>query len=100
MATSLTSSPGTRAPPSSTYRVLVACELRDQLKTAPPALRGTLLGMVAVLRVDPLHRSFAFETRLVGEHYRMAMLPGGGGFLGYLVLEDLRVLLLLNLGLA
>jgi hypothetical protein len=83
--------------PSSAYRVLVARPLLEQLRAAPPALRGMVAGVVAVLRIDPLAPTFAFDVRPLGDIYRMAIVPGGRASLGFSVLPDRGVIMLLQL---
>jgi hypothetical protein len=96
VATTLTSSPGTTPQPNSTYRVLVSRALRDKLRASPPPLKGFLAGAVAVLRVDPVAPTFAFEVKPIGDFYRMVSLPAGHGFLGFTVVPGQRVVLLLD----
>jgi hypothetical protein len=78
-----------------TYRVLATQAVRDQLRDAPPGLQGYVAGVVAVLRVDPVAVSAAFETR-TDEDARTALLAGGRGFLNYWVVERAKVVILLN----
>jgi hypothetical protein len=83
--------------PSSAYRVLVARPLLEQLRAAPPPLRGLIAGIIAVLRIDPIAPTFAFEVRPLGETYRMAIVPGGRASLGFAVVADRGVVMLLHL---
>jgi hypothetical protein len=77
--------------------VLVARPLRDQLWAASPPLRGLVAGIVAVLRVDPLAPTFAFEIRALGDTYRMVLLPGGRVSLGFAVIPERGIVMLLHL---
>ena len=77
------------------YRVIATQAVRDQLRGAPPELQGYVAGVVAVLRVDPIAVSQAFETR-VDDDVRTALLAGGRGFINYWVIERRQVVILLN----
>jgi len=77
--------------------VLVSRLLRERLRGAPPPLRGYLAGVVSVLRVDPYASTVAFETYAIGEAYRLAMFPGGHGYLGYTVVVERGTVLLTHL---
>ena len=96
MATTLTSYLGRTPQPSSAYRVLVARALHDRLRAAPPQLKGFLSGVVSVLRVDPFAATFAFDARAIGELYRMISLPAEHGFIGFTVIPEKRIVLLLD----
>ncbi len=78
------------------YRILAARSAWEQLADAPPAVRGNVTGIVAVLRVDPVVGSVAFTTRLVGEMHR-ALLAGERGVLTYQVIVWRQVVILLDL---
>jgi lactoylglutathione lyase len=79
-----------------TYRVLAARRVRDQLREAPPELRGYVDGIVAFLRVDPTAASVAFVL-VGGSDYKTIIFAEGRGFLGYHVLEEQRVVVLVDL---
>jgi hypothetical protein len=80
---------------SLTYRVLAARRVGEQLRGAPPELRGYVDGIVAFLRVDPAAASVAFV--LVGGSDYKTILAEGRGFLGYHVFEAQRVVVLVDL---
>lgn len=75
------------------YRVLLADQVRAQLRDAPAQLQGYLDGIVAFLRVDPTSASAAFPV-IRGEDYRTIVFADGRGFLDYEVFEDLRVVVI------
>jgi hypothetical protein len=50
-----------------TYRVLTARKVREQLKDAPPELRGYVDDVVALLRVEPTAASVAFLYQVFEE---------------------------------
>ena len=77
------------------YRILATPRAWEQLAAAPPAVRGTVAGIVAVLRVDPVVGSVAFTTRLVGEVHR-ARLAGERDVLTYQVIVWRQLVILLD----
>jgi hypothetical protein len=77
------------------YRVLATPAVREQLRNAPPELQGYAAGVVAVLRVDPLAVTAAFETR-TDDEVHTALLAHGRGFLNYWIVEPAQVVILLN----
>jgi hypothetical protein len=86
---------GKRSPQSLAYRVVAQQAFRDQLHDAPSELQGYIAGVVAVLRVDPVAVSAAFETRY-DDDVRTPLFPRGRGFLNYWVIERRRAVILLN----
>jgi len=92
---SQTWSRGRRSPQSLAYRVVAQPAVRDQLYDAPAELQGYIAGVVAVLRVDPVAVSAAFETRY-DDDVRTALFAGGRGFLNYWVIERRHAVILLN----
>jgi hypothetical protein len=88
-------SPGKRSPQSLAYRVVAQQAVRDQLHDAPPELQGYIAGVVAVLRVDPVAVSAAFETRYDND-VRTALFAAGRGFLNYWVIERRHAVILLS----
>jgi hypothetical protein len=86
---------GRRSPQSLAYRVVAQQAVRAQLHDAPAELQGYIAGVVAVLRVDPVAVSAAFETRY-DDDVRTALFAGGRGFLTYWVIERRRAVILLN----
>ena len=77
------------------YRVVAQQAVRDQLNDAPPELQGYIAGVVAVLRVDPVAVSAAFDTRDDND-VRTALFAAGRGFLNYWVIERRHAVILLN----
>ncbi len=78
------------------YRIVATQAVGEQLRGAPPQLQGYVAGIVAVLRVDPTTASAAFHARVVDDA-RVAVFAGGRGFLSYWVLQDDKVVVLLDL---
>jgi hypothetical protein len=78
------------------YRVVAAQAVREQLRGAPAQLQGYVAGIVAVLRVDPTTASAAFHAQILDDA-RVAVFAAGRGFLSYWVLEDDKVVVLLDL---
>ena len=79
-----------------TYRVLTARKVCEQLKGAPPQLRGYVDGIVAFLRTDPASASVAFVL-LGGPDYKTIVFAEGRGFLDYHIFEEQRVVVLVDL---
>jgi hypothetical protein len=77
------------------YRVVAQPAVREQLNEAPAELQGYVAGVVAVLRVDPVAVSAAFETRF-DDDLRTALFAGGRGFLNYWVIERRHAVILLS----
>jgi len=78
------------------YRVLVPSSVRRQLADAPPTVRGQVDGTVAVLRVEPVAPSAAFQARTAGE-VCSTLVAGGYGVLTWQVIVWRRVVVVLNL---
>jgi hypothetical protein len=78
------------------YRILTTQRTLEQVAAAPPAVWGNVVGIVAVLRVDPVAATVAFTTRLVGEVHR-ALLAGERGVLTYQVIVWRQLVILLDL---
>ena len=78
------------------YRVLATQRTLEQLAAAPPAIRGHVAGILAVLRVDPVVSSVAFAAQLVGEVTR-ALLAGETAALTYQVVVWRQLVILLDL---
>jgi hypothetical protein len=77
------------------YRVLVIPSVLAQLRDAPPQLQGLCVGIVAFLRVDPATVNVAFPV-IAGPEFRTVVFDGGRAFLDYEVLEEYRVVILLD----
>ena len=80
-----------------TYRVLVTQRVRRQVRDAPPLLAGSVAGIIAVLRVDPIEASVMFRRRRLGDAGSRMTFGAAGGLLTYWVLEAERILVLLDL---
>jgi hypothetical protein len=65
-------------------------EIREQLRSAPPELRGYVAGVVALLRADPSIGTAAFPV-VSGPAYRTVVFPEGRAFLDYQVVEERRL---------
>jgi hypothetical protein len=83
---------------ASRHRVIVGLRVREQLHDAPLQLQGYVAGIVAFLRADPTGASAAF-TIVGGPEYKTVIfsLAGGYGFLDYQVLDEQRVVVLVDL---
>lgn len=79
------------------YEVVVTNRIRMQLRDAPPVLLGDVAGIIAVLRVDPTTASSVFQIRQVDDEAWIATFGAGRGFLTYWVVEDERMVVLLDL---
>jgi hypothetical protein len=78
------------------YQVVVAHSVREQLRSAPPELRGYVAGVVALLRADPTVGTAAFPV-VRGAAYRTVVFPEGRAFLDYQVFEQQRLVVLVDL---
>ena len=76
--------------------VVVAHSVHQQLRRAPPELRGYIAGVVALLRADPSVGTAAFPV-VRGPAYRTVVFAEGGGFLDYQVVEKRRLVVLVDL---
>jgi hypothetical protein len=74
----------------------VAHSVREQLRSAPPELRGYVAGVVALLRADPTVGTAAFPM-VRGPAYRTVVFPEGHAFLDYQVVEQQRLVVLVDL---
>lgn len=82
---------------SQPYSVHVAPAFRDQLRDAPPLLQGYVVGIVAVLRVDPVAPSAAFPVLVDAKGIRTIVFADGRGFLRYRVSAEHHAVVLLDL---
>ena len=80
-----------------TYQVLVTQRVHQQLRQAPPLLAGSVAGMLAVLRVDPIEASMIFRRRRLGDAGWTVSFGAAGGLLTYWVLHAERIVVLLDL---
>jgi hypothetical protein len=83
-------------PPSLAYQVALARRVAEQLRDAPPELRGYVAGVVALLRTDPSVGTAAFPV-LVGPEYNTIVFPDRRGFLDFHVVEERRLVVLVDL---
>ncbi len=83
-------------PPSLAYQVALARRVAEQLRDAPPELRGYVAGVVALLRTDPSVGTAAFPV-LVGPEYNTIVFPDRRGFLDFYVVEERRLVVLVDL---
>ncbi len=102
-------------PPSLAYQVALARRVAEQLRDAPPELRGYVAGVVALLRTDPSvgtaafpvlvgpeYNTIVFPDRrgflvLVGPEYNTIVFPDRRGFLDFYVVEERRLVVLVDL---
>jgi hypothetical protein len=85
------------AGPGATYQVLVTRRVHQQLRGAPPRLAGSVAGILAVLRVDPIEASMILRRRRLGDAGWMVSFGAAGGLLTYWVLQAERIVVLLDL---
>jgi hypothetical protein len=78
------------------YQVVAAPSVREQLRAAAPELRGYVAGVVALLRADPNAGTTAFPV-VSGPAYQTIVLPEGRGFLDYQVVQERRLVVLVEL---
>jgi hypothetical protein len=78
------------------YQVALARRVAEQLRDAPPELRGYVAGVVALLRTDPSVGTAAFPV-LVGPEYNTIVFPDRRGFLDFYVVEERRLVVLVDL---
>jgi hypothetical protein len=79
------------------YEVVVTNRVHQQLRDAPPILVGDVAGITAVLRIDPTTASIVFQIRQVDDEAWIATFGAGRGFLTYWIIEDERIVVLLDL---
>ena len=80
-----------------TYRVLVTQLVHRRLRGAPPLLAGSVDGIIAVLRVDPIEASMIFRRRRLADTGWTVTFGAARGLLTYWVLEPERIVVLLDL---
>jgi hypothetical protein len=85
------------ARPGAAYQVLVTQRVQQRLRDAPPLLAGSLAGILAVLRVDPIEASMIFRRRRLGDTGWTVSFGAAGGLLTYWVLQPERMVVLLDL---
>jgi hypothetical protein len=82
--------------PSLAYQVVLACRVGEQLRDAPPELLGYVVGVVALLRTDPSVGTAAFPV-IRGPEYNTIVFPDGRGVLDYHVVEERRLVVVVDL---
>jgi hypothetical protein len=85
-----------RPSPVNAHRIILTRRARQHLRDAPPTLQGYVIGITAVLRVDPTIASAAFQIRQVDDDAWTATFGAGRGFLTYWVVQDQRAVVLLD----
>ena len=80
-----------------TYQVLVTQRVHQQLRGAPPLVAGSVAGIVAVLRVDPIEASTMFRRRRLGDGGWTVTFGAAQGSLTYWVLPAEQIVVLLDL---
>jgi hypothetical protein len=80
-----------------TYQVLVTQGVHRRLRGAPPLLAGSVAGIIAVLRVEPIEASMIFRRRRLGDGGWTVTFGAAGGLLTYWVLPAERIVVLLDL---
>ena len=80
-----------------TYQVLVTQRVHQQLRGAPPLVAGSVAGIVAVLRVDPIEASTMFRRRRLGDGGWTVTFGAAQGSLAYWVLPAEQIVVLLDL---
>jgi hypothetical protein len=83
--------------PNAAYQVLVTQQVHRRLRGAPPPLAGSVAGVVAVLRVDPIEASMIFRRRRLGDGGWTVTFGTAQGSLTYWVLQAERMVVLLDL---
>ena len=80
-----------------TYQVLVKQQVHRRLRGAPPLLAGSVAGIVAVLRVDPIEASMMFRRRRLGDGGWTVTFGAAQGSLTCWVLPAEQIVVLLDL---
>jgi hypothetical protein len=87
---------GTAARSEGAYQILVTQQVHRRLRGAPPLLAGSVAGVVAVLRVDPVEASMIFRRRRLGDGGWTVTFGAAQGMLTYWVLQPERIVVLLD----
>jgi len=80
-----------------TYQVLVTQRVHRRLRDASPLVAGSVAGVVAVLRVDPIEASTMFRRRRLGDGGWTVTFGAAQGSLTYWVLTAEQIVVLLDL---
>jgi hypothetical protein len=70
----------------------VTQQVHRRLRDAPPLLVGSVAGIVAVLRVDPIEASMIFRRRRLGDAGWTVSFGAAQGSLTYWVLQPERMM--------
>jgi hypothetical protein len=82
---------------AATYQVFITQWVHRRLRGVPPLLAGSVAGMIAVLRVDPIEASMIFRRRRLGDAGWTVSFGAAGGLLTYWVLQPEQIVVLLDL---
>jgi hypothetical protein len=85
------------ARPTVAYQVFVTHRVHQRLGGAPPLLAGSVAGVIAVLRVDPIEASMIFRRRRLGDGGWTVIFGAAQGLLTYWVLPAEQIVVLLDL---
>ena len=88
---------GAATRPTPAYQVLVTQQVHRRLRGAPPLVAGSVAGVVAVLRVDPIEASTMFRRRHLGDGGWTVTFGAAQGSLTYWVLPAEQIVVLLDL---
>jgi hypothetical protein len=80
-----------------TYQVLGTHQVHRRLRDAPPFLVGTVAGIIAVLRVDPIGASVLFRRRRLDAAGWTVTFGAAQGVLTYWVLQPEQLVVVLDL---
>ena len=80
-----------------TYQVLVTQRVHQRLRGAPPLVAGSVAGIVAVRRVDPIEASLMFRRRRLGDGGWTVTFGAAQGSLTYWVLPADQIVVFLDL---
>jgi hypothetical protein len=82
--------------PTAAYQVLVTQQVHRRLRGAPPLVAGSVAGVVAVLRVDPIEASMIFRRHRLGDGGWTVTFGAAQGSLTYWVLQAEQIVVLLD----
>jgi hypothetical protein len=88
---------GAATRPTPAYQVLVTQQVHRRLRGARPLVAGSVAGVVAVLRVDPIEASMIFRRRRLGDGGLTVTFGAAQGSLTYWVLPAEQIVVLLDL---
>jgi hypothetical protein len=79
-----------------TYDVLLSNRVRRQFENAPPILESHVIGITAILRVDPTTVSTMLHIRQADDDVWTATYGDGRGFITYWVIETQRLIVVVD----